>query len=111
MLKVIHEISLPNRPTLLLKVANSFLYFSRKEAGTGRASITLELESPTYIQTIEIVNAGSAFVQVFKYGFFTFLFFIQLVNLYHIDRIRRLIVFIGLLQSQMFQFLIQDRGS
>ena len=39
-------------------------YFSRKEAGTGRASITLELVSPTYIQRIEIVNAGSAFVQV-----------------------------------------------
>ncbi|XP_063679686.1 muscle M-line assembly protein unc-89-like [Bolinopsis microptera] len=46
------------------KLLNKAWRCSRKEAGTGRASITLELDSPTYIQRIEIVNAGSAFVQV-----------------------------------------------
>ena len=37
---------------------------SVKEASLGRAVMTLKLEAPSVIQYLDILNAGSAFVQV-----------------------------------------------
>ena len=38
---------------------------SRRDAVAGRASVTVELEFATFVEQIEITNAGSSFVQVF----------------------------------------------